>query len=112
MKKYILPIALICTFLINTTIIANDIKEKTLIIFSASWCKFCHKAKDDMNNDTALSEAVKLYDIVEIDFDVDKDIVSGYNIKSIPTFITFENGKESGRLVGYRSKQQLLEFLK
>jgi thioredoxin 1 len=86
--------------------------KKVLLIFSASWCKFCHEAKQDMDMDPILSEMIKNYEIVEIDFDLDKDIVTGYNIKSIPTFILFDDGKEISRKTGYKHPKDLIKFLK
>lgn len=95
------------------TVFAMDrTKDKTLIIFSADWCKYCKVAKDDMINHPKLSEVIKNYTIVDVNFDVDKDIVRGYNIKSIPTFVVFENGKEKSRLQGYKGPNSLLLLLK
>jgi thioredoxin-like negative regulator of GroEL len=50
--------------------------------------------------------------VVDIDFDVDKDIITGYNIKSIPTFIIFDDGKEISRKTGYKHPRELIKFLK
>lgn len=64
-----------------------------------------------MQNDTKLAEEIKKFSIIDIDFDVDKDIVDGYNIKSIPAFVVFENGKEIKRKIGYKNSNDLLKFL-
>ena len=69
-------------------------------------------AKNDMQDHDKLSEKIKEYTIVDVNFDVDKDIVRGYNIKSIPTFVVFEGGKEKGRLQGYKGPNSLLLLLK
>jgi thiol-disulfide isomerase/thioredoxin len=97
---------------INSVFAFDNSTEKTLIIFSADWCKYCQVAKNDMKNDPQLLEIVKNYTIVDVDFDVDKDIVEGYNIKMIPTFVVFENGKEKGRKIGYHGSIDLVNFLK
>ena len=95
------------------TVFAMDrTKDKTLIIFSADWCKYCKVAKDAMINHPKLPEVIKNYTIVDVNFDVDKDIVRGYNIKSIPTFVVFENGKEKSRLQGYKGPNSLLLLLR
>ena len=113
MNKSIVSILLLSFLISVASVLAfENTQEKTLVIFSAKWCKFCQIAKQDMEEDIQLSEIVKSYTIVDVDFDVDKDLVSGYNIKSIPAFVTFQNGKETGRLVGYKSKKHLLNFLK
>lgn len=85
--------------------------KPTLIVFSADWCTFCHKAKKDMENDKELSETVKKYLIVNANYDVDKDLVEGYNIKTIPTFVVIEGNKVTKK-VGYHGPQDLNKFLK
>ena len=87
-------------------------KTKTLLVFGAKWCQYCNVAKNDMNSHPQLSEIVKGYEIIELDVDKDKDIASGHNIKSLPTFIIFENGKETARHTGYRGPKDLIRFLK
>lgn len=88
----------------------ND--NKTLIIFSANWCKYCQIAKHDINSDPELSETIKKYEVIFIDYDKDKEIVEGYRVKSIPAFIIYNNGKEQKRLNGYKNSKQLNSFLK
>ena len=113
MKNSLASVLLTSLLISMATVFAMDnTKEKTLIIFSADWCKYCKVAKDDMSNHPKLSEVVKNYTIVDIDFDVDKEIVRGYNIKSIPTFVVFEGGKEKGRLEGYKGPNSLLLLLR
>ncbi len=101
-----------CLISIASAFAFDHAEEKILIVFSADWCKHCHIAKNDMKNDPQLSEIVKNYTIVDVDFDVDKDIVDGYNIKTIPAFVIFEKGKETGRKIGYNGPNNLVNFLK
>lgn len=89
---------------------ASDNKP-TLIVFSADWCSFCQKTKHDMNNDNELSEIVKHYYVVTADFDVDKELVDGYNVKTIPTFVVI-NGNVVTKKVGYNGVKDLTKFLK
>jgi thioredoxin-related protein len=89
---------------------AGDNKP-TLIVFSADWCAYCQKAKNDINNDPELSNIVKNYYVVTADFDVDKDLVEGYNVKSIPTFVVI-NGNVVTKKVGYNGVKDLTKFLK
>jgi thiol-disulfide isomerase/thioredoxin len=113
MRNTLVSVLLIsCLISIASAFAFDNTSEKVLIIFSADWCKYCHIAKNDIKNDPQLSEIVKNYTIVDIDFDVDKEIVKGYNIKSIPTFVVFENGKEKDRLQGYKGPNSLLLLLK
>jgi len=83
----------------------------TLIVFSADWCSVCKVAKHDINNDPDLSEAVKKYFVVTANYDVDKDLVEGYNITRIPTFVIIEK-TEIIKKVGYNGSKDLIKFLK
>ena len=84
--------------------------EKTLLIFGANWCKFCVQSKKDLQNNETLSELVKNYTVINLDFD--KGIAIGHNVKSIPTFIIYQDGKELKRQIGYTGVGGLVNFLK
>lgn len=86
--------------------------RKTLLIFSADWCKYCQVAKKDMQKNKDLSEIIKNYEIIDIDYDLDKDLVKGYNVNSIPAFIVYQDGKEIKRKFGYSGPNDLTNFLK
>lgn len=90
---------------------SNEETRPTLIIFSADWCSHCKKAKEDINNDKELSETVKSYYVVTADFDVDKDLVAGYDVKKIPTFVVINKGVVNKK-VGYQGPKDLNKFLK
>jgi thioredoxin-related protein len=83
----------------------------TLIVFSADWCGHCQNAKRDLNNHKELSETVKQYHVVTANYDVDKDLVEGYNIKTIPTFVVIKGNKVTKK-VGYNGPKDLNQFLK
>lgn len=113
MRNTLVSVLLIsCLISIASAFAFDNSAEKTLIIFSADWCKYCQVAKKDMKIDAQLSEVIKNYVIIDVNFDVDKDIVKGYNIKTIPAFVVFENGKEKGRKIGYNGPKSLINFLK
>lgn len=105
---------LLISFLISiSSVLAFDAQSrKTLLIFSAKWCHYCKVAQKDLSNDRNLSEIIKDYDIIELDYDVDKDVVRGYNIKVVPSFVIMHQGKELGRKTGYNGPSSLYNFLK
>jgi thioredoxin-related protein len=112
MNKFVILGLFLALVLSAVTAFSVEKEDKTLIIFSAKWCHFCQIAQRDMQQNKDLSEELKSYTIIEIDFDKEKDIVEGYNIKSIPSFVKFQGGKEVGRAVGYKGADNLLKFLK
>ena len=89
---------------------ASDSK-KTLLIISASWCNPCKRAENDMSNNKSLKLKLISYNIISIDFDKDVEIVKAYNVRSVPTFILTEDGKEISRKSGYTTPQSLIKFL-
>ena len=42
---------------------------------------------------------------------IEKEMAKSFELKSVPTFVLFENGKEVSRLIGAQTKQSLLEFI-
>jgi thiol-disulfide isomerase/thioredoxin len=113
MSKSSLTTVLLLSCLIFIASVQAKEDKKILIVFSASWCQSCQIAKNDMEVDDNLVETLKNYEIIEADYDVDKDLVQGYNIKTIPTFVIYSGGKEIKRKVGYDGKAKgLNNFLK
>lgn len=111
-KSSLTTVLLLSCLMFIASVQAKD-NRKVLIIFSASWCQSCQIAKNDMEVDENLVETLKNYEIIEADYDVDKDLVQGYNIKTIPTFVVYSGGKEIKRKVGYDGRAKgLNSFLK
>jgi len=46
-----------------------------------------------------------------VDVDIEKEMVRSFELKSVPTFILFKDGKEISRITGSQTKQSLLEFI-
>lgn len=111
-KKQYLTLCLLTWMISVATVYAYDSSEKTLLIFSAPWCKYCQIAKNDINTDKELSETIKNYEVIVVDYDMDKDMVEGYNIKTIPAFIILKNKKEVKRHIGYNGAKHLNQFIK
>ena len=74
--------------------------------FSATWCGPCKQFKPIMQE--LLDEG---YNIEFIDGDENKEVAIEYNIRSIPTTIIEEEGKEINRLVGVKSKEEMIDEL-
>ena len=74
--------------------------------FSAAWCGPCKQFKPIMQE--LLDEG---YNIEFIDGDENKEVAIEYNIRSIPTTVIEEEGKEINRLVGVKSKEEMIDEL-
>lgn len=79
---------------------------KTAKYFSATWCGPCKAFKPIMNE--IKSEG---YYVEFIDIDNMSDLASKYNVRSVPTVVIEENGKEVNRIIGAVSKQSIMENL-
>lgn len=82
-----------------------------LVKISAMWCMSCIV----MNNllDDVLSKYKVLFDIENLDYDVDFTLVSKYNVSNVlPVYILMDSSGEIDRLVGEVSESRLISFLK
>ena len=79
---------------------------KTVKYFSAVWCGTCQTFKPTM---TEL--ASQGHNIEFIDVDTNNEAAAQYNVRSVPTTIVLENGKEVSRMVGAQTKKKVLEVI-
>ena len=84
----------------------NIIQEgRVLYKFGAAWCGLCRQINPIL--DSLKSEGLN---IIDIDIDKEQDLAQEYSIRSVPTLIMFENGKEVSRVVGFQSKEQIKDL--
>ena len=81
-------------------------KEKVLVDFYADWCGPCKMLGP------ILDEISKDHTAYKVNVDNEPELAQNYGIMSIPCMIVFKDGKEVNRLVGLRSKADILELLK
>ena len=80
---------------------------KHVLYFTADWCNPCQRTKpvaEELN-----SEGVIRFQFIDVDTEM--ELVKRFKIKSVPTFILIEDGKEVGRMNGAKNKDQFLEFI-
>jgi|688.fasta_scaffold934188_2 thiol-disulfide isomerase/thioredoxin len=79
---------------------------KTVFYFTAEWCSPCKKTKP-------IVEELKKegYQFQIIDADYEQLLAKRFEIKSIPTFILLEDGKELNRITGAKTRGELEDFI-
>ena len=82
---------------------------KKLLVVSAVWCPSClilNKYLKKLNEDIDI-------EITKLDFDLDEDIVEEYNVgEKLPVVILLDNDKEVSRLIGEKTYDELLNFIR
>jgi thioredoxin 1 len=93
--------------LLKETDFKDTIKEGLwLVDFSASWCGPCRMLEPN------LDELSKEFNVLKIDIDQFRNLTDSFNIMSVPTMILFDNGEVVKQDVGYKSLDELKEFVK
>jgi len=74
--------------------------------FSAEWCAPCKMLQK------TLDEMVIPYPVENIDIDKQPDLAGEFGIRGVPTLVLLTSeGVEQGRLVGTKSKADIMEWL-
>ena len=83
----------------------NIIQNRMLVDFYADWCGPCKRLG-------AILEEVDGIDILKVNVDLFQNISNKYGVMSIPTLIIFDKGNEVKKSIGFKTKEELLEFIK
>lgn len=81
---------------------------RTIYYFTADWCQPCKKMRpvvEELKRD----QAAALFQMIDVDDNA--DLVKRFEVKSVPTFILFEEGIEKNRIVGIQTREQLEDFI-
>lgn len=81
----------------------KETQGKVLVKFGAPWCGPCRMMNPVLE---ILSTEIE---IIDVNIDENEELATEYGIRSVPTFIFLEDGKEYNRHVGSASKELLLE---
>lgn len=85
--------------------------KKELLVISAVWCPSCLVLNKHLKK---LSNEGLDIEIRKLDYDLDEDDVLEYNVgDKLPVLILRNsNSKEIGRLIGEKSYEEILKFIK
>ncbi len=85
-------------------------QEKPILVdFFATWCGPCQTMSPILKQvKDELGDAVK---IIKIDVDKNTALANKFQVRGVPTFMLFKNGKEIWRQAGIISKRDLKQKL-
>lgn len=97
----------------TTTSNAGDSKKmKTLLVFGAPWCSACTAMHKSMKDPKAV-EALKEYNIIEVNSDKNKELTQKYSVDALPTLVIVNSAdKVVKKKVGVQSPAELQNWLK
>jgi len=83
----------------------NSCKTPLIVDFWAEWCGPCKMMAPVFDELAAERTDIRF---ARCNVDACYPIAEHFGVSAIPTFLLFENGKETGRTAGYQSKEDLL----
>ena len=78
-----------------------------VLYFTADWCNPCQRTRpitDELKREG-------LVDFLYVDVDTELKLAEQFGIKSIPTYVLIEDGKEIKRMNGAKTRQEFLDFV-
>ncbi|RKU22280.1 hypothetical protein C6500_04485 [Candidatus Poribacteria bacterium] len=94
----------------NFTELVMESELPVVVYFWADWCPPCEWMAPIIKE--VASENQETFLIAKLDFDRNLNTVLKYQIKAIPTFIVFRDGKITGRFIGGMQKVGLLQQIR
>ncbi len=90
--------------IINAEEFKNVINEDCIVVFSTSWCGPCLML-------APILETITEVPLYKVDADAEAELCIEYKMRTVPTIISFKEGKEYKRTIGNQPKNKILELL-
>ncbi|KAA1038406.1 thioredoxin family protein [Macrococcus equipercicus] len=86
------------------------INKPTIVMFTAGWCPDCHFIQPALPEIEAVHDD---YQFVSVDRDAFMDLAVQYDVMGIPSFVAFNEGRETGRFVSRdrKTKEEINQFI-
>lgn len=98
---------------VDSSTFASDVlqaKGRVLVQFSAAWCNPCKAMIPFLDEiEAELSGQIKF---VKVDIDHSGDLRADYNIRTVPCFIAFQDGKMIGIFPRAAQKREISTWIK
>ena len=82
--------------------------KKVLVDYFATWCMPCKMLSPILEE---VAEADKEVTIVKVDIDEFEQEAVMAGIRSVPTLVYYKDGKETKRVSGVHTKEEILEII-
>lgn len=93
----------------DSTLLSEVQKGITLVEFLAPWCGPCKMLGPVLEElEEELAPKIK---IAKLNIDENEIIANQLGIRSIPTMVLYQNGQPLERIVGYKPKEVLKDYL-
>ena len=79
---------------------------KNVFYFTADWCSPCKKTRPVVEE---LKKEGFQFQMIDVDYE--QLLAKQFQVKSIPTFILLEDGKELDRVTGAQTRKELENFI-
>ena len=88
----------------------KSIKHGVVVVdFYATWCRPCKQLSPIMEEIAGdMGKKIKMY---KMDTDKNPTTSQAYEIRYLPTVIIFKNGVQKNKLVGFQSKETIVEAI-
>jgi len=78
-----------------------------VLYFTAEWCNPCQRTRP-------IAEELKkdgVIDFIFVDADTEIELLEKFGIRSVPTYVLLEDGREVKRMSGAKTREEFLDFI-